>query len=237
MLSVLKDKKYQVLESVSSTNDYIKDKDLFCVIAKEQTGGKGTNNRSFFSPSGGIYLSVKLPLNLSGNDFLFLTPLVAVITANAIDKVASVKTEIKWVNDLILGGKKLGGILCESKIVKDKTEVIIGVGINVKSQNFPSFLKNTPTSLENETGQIIDNNRLIAELLSGFESFEERLKSRDFFTEYRDRFFLTDREVSIELNGETFIGKALGVDDNLGLKVEINGEIKTFINGFVSVKY
>ena len=136
MLSVLKDKKYQVLETVSSTNDYIKDKDLFCVIAKEQTGGKGTNNRSFFSPSGGIYLSVKLPLNLSGSDFLFLTPLVAVITANAIDKVAGVKTEIKWVNDLILGGKKLGGILCESKIVKDKTEVIIGVGINVKRQNF-----------------------------------------------------------------------------------------------------
>ncbi|MBR3804852.1 MAG: biotin--[Clostridia bacterium] len=237
MLSVLKDKKYQVLETVSSTNDYIKDKDLYLVIAKEQTGGKGTNNRSFFSPSGGIYLSVKLPLNLSGNDFLFLTPLVAVITANAIDKVAGVKTEIKWVNDLYLNGKKLGGILCESKIVKDKTEVIIGVGINVKSQNFPPFLKNTPTSLESETGQIIDNNRLIAELLTGFESFEERLKARDFFTEYRDRFFLTDREVSIEFNGETFIGKATGVDDNLGLKVEINGEIKTFINGCVSIKY
>ena len=237
MLNILKNKKYQILETVRSTNDYIKDKDLDVVIANSQTGGKGTNNRSFFSPSGGIYLSVKLSLNLSGNDFLLLTPLVAVISANAIDKVAGVKTEIKWVNDLYLNGKKLGGILCESKTTKAGCEVIIGVGINVLKQTFPNFIKNTPTSLEDETGVVIDKNRLIAELLQGFEDFGEQLKSRDFLSFYRERFFLKDKPVSIEINGETLVGKAVGVDDNLGLIVDINGEEKTFLNGFVTVNF
>lgn len=236
MQKLLKDKKYEILDTVDSTNEYIKDKDLFCVIAKEQSGGKGTNNRKFFSPKGGLYLSVKLPLNLSGNDYLLLTPLIAVITANAVDKVAGVKTQIKWVNDIYLSGKKLAGILCENVIKGNNSSVIIGIGINIKPQNFPRFESNVPTDLESEAGKVIDENCLIAELLNSFNDIEVKLKSKEFLKVYREKFYLKDKKITIDINGEKEAGVCLGVQDNLGLVVSVNGEIKTYINGFIKVE-
>ena len=232
MLEVLKGKKYEILDTVSSTNDYIKDKDLFCVIAKEQSGGKGTNNRKFFSPKGGIYFSVKLPLKLVGEDFLLLTPLVAVITANAIDKVAGVKTQIKWVNDIYLNGKKLAGILCENLLKGERAEVVIGIGVNVHKQAFPSFNLNSPISLE-DVVESVDKNRLIAELLLGFNNFEDKLKSRDFLNEYNAKFHLKNKLVSVNQSGKIYSGICKGVDSCASLILETEGGEKSFLVGDV----
>ncbi len=232
MLEILKGKKYEILDTVDSTNEYIKDKDLFCVIAKEQSGGKGTNNRKFFSPKGGIYLSVKLPLKLVGEDFLLLTPLVAVITANAIDKIAGVKTEIKWVNDIYLNGKKLGGILCENLLKGERSEVIIGIGVNVNKQAFPSFNLNSPISLE-DVVESVDKNRLIAELLLGFNNFEDKLKSRGFLSEYNAKFYLKNKLVSVNQSGKIYSGICKGVDSSASLILETESGEKSFLVGDV----
>ncbi|MBO7215259.1 MAG: biotin--[acetyl-CoA-carboxylase] ligase [Clostridia bacterium] len=224
----------EVLDSVSSTNDYVKDKDLFCVIAKEQTGGKGTNNRSFFSPLGGIYLSVKLNLNLKGEDFLLLTPYVAVLTARAIDKVSGAKTSVKWVNDIYLNGKKLAGILCENLIVNETAQVVVGIGVNVDTKNFPAFNLNVPTSLANE-GYNVDKNRLIAELLNSFSNFEKGLKSREFLTEYGDRFYLKGKDVTITQNGKTVKGRVKGISKTCAVKVQTECGEKEFYFGDVIV--
>lgn len=234
MLNVLKGKKYEILETVSSTNDYIKNKDLFCVIAKEQTGGKGTNNRKFYSPKGGLYLSVKLPLNLTGEDFLLLTPLVAVITANAIDKIAGVKTEIKWVNDIYLNGKKLGGILCENLISNGVSQVVIGIGVNVLKQAFPPLNLNEPISLEEVVG-IVDINRLIAELLVGFDGFEDRLKERDFLATYNAKFYLKGKPISVSQNGKITTGVCEGIDSKASLILDTNNGLKSFTYGDVKI--
>ena len=224
----------EVLDEVFSTNDYIKDKDLFCVIAKEQSRGKGTNNRSFFSKKGGIYLSVKLSLNLLGDDFLLLTPFVAVKTARAIEKVAGVKVQIKWVNDIYLNGKKLGGILLENKVSNGVSEVVIGLGLNVEKHAFPPLLLNCPISLE-EVVQKVDKNRLIAEFLNGFIGFEEEFKSREFLREYDDRFYLKNKDITLNRNGEIIKGKALGIDKKARLVVQTSTGVETFVVGDVKI--
>ena len=225
-------KKIEVLDEVSSTNDYIKDADLDAVIALSQSNGKGTNNRKFFSPKGGVYLSVKIKNpNFSAEKLSLVTPYFAVVTLKAIELVAKIKAEIKWVNDVYIKGKKVAGILCESKIENDKIEyIVIGVGINVKKQNFPKFILNSPTSIEEETNELIDYNRLIAELLKGANDLERSILAKDFISIYKENFYLLDKSVTAKINGEEICGKVVGVDNNLNLQILRGNELLTFNN-------
>ncbi len=223
-------RKVAVFGEVYSTNDTIKDLDVDCVVAKSQTGGRGTNNRKFFSPKGGVYLSFKL-INpkISADKLHLVTPYFAVITAKAIEKLAGIKPQIKWVNDIYLNGKKVAGILTESKIYGDKVDrIIVGIGINVKRQNFPDFILNKPTSIEGETGVQIDENRLIAELLNGINDISS-IENEDFIGYYKDRFYLINKKIKITLSGVLYEGIVKGVDKNLSLILDIGGETKTFI--------
>ena len=99
-------------------------------IAKSQTAGKGTRGRSFYSSGGGLYMS--LALKTDDVRIQKLTILAAVATAQSIEKLTGKEVDIKWVNDIYLGGKKLCGILCErvQNETNDKTlGVVIGIGI------------------------------------------------------------------------------------------------------------
>ena len=225
-------RKVMVLDEVFSTNDYIKNSDFDVVIAKSQTGGKGTNNRKFFSPKGGVYLSIKLKNpKISADKISFITPFTAVIVASAIEKVSGVKPQIKWVNDLYINSKKLAGILCESVINNGSIDsVIIGVGINVDKQEFPVFELNEPTSIENETGKKIDKNLLISEILNAFDNVEKEISSKNFVSEYKNNFYLKDKQVKVIQNDITYQGIALGVDDNLHLLLKTDSEVLTFIS-------
>ncbi len=230
-------RKVAVFDEVYSTNDTIKGLDVDLVVAKSQTGGRGTNNRKFYSPKGGVYLSFKITnLSTLPSKLNLITPYFAVVTAKAIEKVAGVKCQIKWVNDILINGKKVAGILTESIISGNNIDsVIIGVGINVKRQNFPNFILNTPTSIEEETGLEIDVNRLIAELLSGIDDILEKLESKNFISYYRDNLYLLDKEVKITQAGKTHIGKVVGITGDLALSVMVENKIINFISGDVTV--
>ena len=230
-------RKVAVFDEVYSTNDTIKGLDVDLVVAKSQTGGRGTNNRKFYSPKGGVYLSFKITnLSTLPSKLNLITPYFAVVTAKAIEKVAGVKCQIKWVNDILINGKKVAGILTESTISGNNIDsVIIGVGINVKRQNFPNFILNTPTSIEEETGVDIDLNRLIAELLSGIDDILEKLESKNFISYYRDNFYLLDKEVKVVKAGKTHIGKVVGITGDLALSVMVENKIINFISGDVTV--
>ncbi|MBE5743126.1 MAG: biotin--[acetyl-CoA-carboxylase] ligase [Clostridiales bacterium] len=234
MLEFLSKEKYQILDSVSSTNDYIKDKDLFLVIANSQSGGKGTNNRSFFSPSGGIYLSVKL--DIKTENLPFVTAYTAVAVINALEKSVKLKADIKWVNDIYVGDKKLGGILSES-IVKNGgvSTVIIGVGLNVKKQNFPSFNLNTPTSIEQELCHAVDKEEIISELVKEFLALDSKIESKEFISVYKNRSILIGKTVQISKGSDFYNGKVVSINDDLSINIEINGVIKTFYNGDIKI--
>ncbi len=229
-------RKVVVLEETFSTNDYIKDSDFDVVIAKSQTGGRGTNNRKFFSPNGGIYLSLKLKPKIPTDKISLITPFTAVALVKAIEKVCKLKPQIKWVNDIYISNKKVAGILCESVILNGVVDsVVVGVGVNVERQNFPNFNLNNPTSLEEESGRIIDKNRLIAEFLNEFDGVETSILKRDFISYYKDNFYLLDKAVKVVSGGKEYLGVVAGVNDNLALLVKIENEVLSFISADVTV--
>ena len=116
------------------------------VTAREQTGGKGTNGRSFFSPGKtGVYMSVILR-NIKKEQLLDVTPMAAVAVSRVLDKNFGVNTRIKWVNDVYLDGKKVCGILTKAQSKDGKTDfIIVGIGINLFAPEggFPEDIRNT----------------------------------------------------------------------------------------------
>lgn len=121
------------------------------LFAAAQTAGRGRMGRSFLSPNGGLYASMLLHASDPPARDLTLTPGVAVAVSRAIARVSGVACGIKWPNDLILQKKKLCGILVESFTVGSRRELVIGIGINVNTEQFPPALV-TAISLFQATG-------------------------------------------------------------------------------------
>ena len=155
----------EVLQSVTSTNDYLKQKALSSakegtvVVANEQTNGKGSKGRSFISLNGGIYMSILVRPDFQNFDTTLITSLTAVAVSDSIEEKCGKKTQIKWVNDVLLQNKKVCGILCESVFASDnKPEfVIVGIGINFSKpkDDFPDEIKDIATYIfENSDIQI-----------------------------------------------------------------------------------
>ncbi|HVO09977.1 MAG TPA: biotin--[acetyl-CoA-carboxylase] ligase [Vicinamibacteria bacterium] len=135
-----------------STNDRVKElaregaRDGVAVLADEQTGGRGREGRSWSSPPGGLYLSV---LRRPGEGALGLLPLAAgLAVADAVAGEAGIAAELKWPNDVVVGGRKLAGVLSEASTGAGGLEwVVVGIGVNVAAV-LPDELRATATSLE-----------------------------------------------------------------------------------------
>jgi BirA family biotin operon repressor/biotin-[acetyl-CoA-carboxylase] ligase len=134
--------------------------------------------RSWFSPPGlNVYASViiRLPIDAPRMPaWLSWLPLMAALgAADAIEAVAPAGVAVKWPNDLLIGDRKAGGILCESATTRGTGPFqVIGIGINVNggAKDFPEDLRGTATSIEDEVGRLVDRNQLVSQLLFGIES-------------------------------------------------------------------
>ncbi len=126
----------QVVEQTDSTNDHLfrlalqGEAEGLVLIARSQSCGKGSRSRSFFSPEGGIYLSLLLR-DIAPELFSRLTPIAAVALFEALRPHTDKALAIKWVNDIYLEGKKLCGILTETKFLGEARISVVGVGINL----------------------------------------------------------------------------------------------------------
>src|SRR5262245_35472383 len=150
------------------------------VIADRQTAGRGRLARTWFSPGGvNIYCSLVLRSHLPANRLAEWLPWIAALAAaEAIECVTSAPVSLKWPNDLLLSGRKVGGVLCENNQASPSGPFqVIGIGINVnmKPEDFPTELRASATSLWNETHTLVDRNRLIAQLLLEMEQCIEEL--------------------------------------------------------------
>ena len=127
--------RFQVLDSTNTKAISIAKEGLSeaVVIAKRQTGGRGRMGRSFASPEGGLYLSYLTDRLAPGASVLALTPAAALAARRAILRTYGLSCGIKYPNDLLLEGRKVCGILCESFICGDRFCVVVGTGINVCS--------------------------------------------------------------------------------------------------------
>ena len=111
-------------------------------VAERQTAGRGRLGRSFYSPSDtGIYMTLLLEIGEDFPDTAGLTSAAAVAVLRGTDRLTQGKTQIKWVNDILLDGKKICGILAESFLVGDKTYAAIGIGVNVSTKDFPEDIR------------------------------------------------------------------------------------------------
>ena len=115
-------------------------------VADSQTSGRGRTGKTFYSPRGtGLYASLLLPARAQST--VYMTTAAAVAVRRAIERITGISTDIKWVNDLYLNGKKIAGILCESLFVGSVGYVIIGFGVNLSTEEFPDELSDTAASL------------------------------------------------------------------------------------------
>ncbi len=213
-------------------------------LAARQSAGRGRLGRSFASPpGGGIYMSVLLRPDVPATDYALLTPCAGVCVCEAVEEVCGVRPGLKWVNDVLLGEKKICGILTESVLggAAKGTFVVLGIGINGNTDpsQFPSEVAQVATSIAAETGTAADLEALAASLLGRIYALREGFPGN--VPRYRARY-----EERLETLGQTvtFLGDAsgtpytvLGLDERFGLRiVGPDGAERTLCSGEVSVR-
>ena len=225
------DIKIETVDIIDSTNDEMKiraqkgEKEISLLVAEEQTKGRGTKGRSFFSPDGtGIYMSLLLRPTYTPKECTLLTTMAAVSSAKAIEKVTGLRVQIKWVNDIYLGGKKAGGILTQAQLSKNGKAVewaVVGIGINLSEPEggFPEEIKGIAVSLGEKDGQI--KNRLIAEIVNEFIAYYRSLMKKEFIEEYSRRLLGLGEKITVQEGEEEYTGRVIGIDDRCRLKIRL----------------
>jgi len=203
-----------------------------CILAANQTAGRGRHGRSWISQTGaGLYLSIVLRPKIETR---FL-PLITLMSAVAVYETLSefdLSPDIKWANDVHVNGKKICGILAETCETNVGLAVIIGIGINLKTSNFPPQLTETATSIEAETGKTPDAEKLLQTVTRFFAFFYNMLNSADGAEQIsrqwsRRSSYDYGKQVSVAMENETIFGTTRGIEADGALRIETaEGEIK-----------
>lgn len=262
------DKRIHVFKSIPSTNLTSKKMALdgapfgTVVVAEEQTKGRGRMGRGFHSPPfGGIYISFILEPRFDITKSVLITTAASVAVCKAIEKITGIHCQIKWVNDVYMGEKKICGILTEavSNFESGQIEhIVLGIGINysTNTSDFPEELRKSAASLfgdmhtsderSTKLNPEITRNRLIAEIINQTLDVSENLASREFIPEYKKRSFVLGKEILILPPGrnggernltEGTSAVALDIDQDGGLVVRYkDGSIDTLNSGEISIR-
>jgi BirA family transcriptional regulator, biotin operon repressor / biotin---[acetyl-CoA-carboxylase] ligase len=211
------------------------------VLAEEQTAGRGRAGRAWHSERGtGLYITLLLRPRLSPVQAPLLTMLAGISAHAAIQAQTGLAPELKWPNDLLLNGKKIGGILTEMHAEPNQIKfVIVGIGINVNQEKFPAELSAIATSLRKETGRVWPRLELLARLLHEFESDYNRWM-REGPSSVIESFqkissFANSRQVRVDSGNEVYFGITAGLSpEGLLLVQKKNGPLVTVIAGDVT---
>jgi BirA family biotin operon repressor/biotin-[acetyl-CoA-carboxylase] ligase len=237
-----------VLETVGSTNDYLKElgnngaENGTVVTAREQTKGKGRLGRVWQNQKDDcLAFSFLLRPNMTPSEVSSLTPLAGLAVCKAIRKYTNLNCKIKWPNDIIVGNKKLVGILTEMSAEFGAVEYIItGIGINVGHTSFPDDIAHKATSIFLETGRKIDKNEFLASVL---EEIEKEFIKNDLrltpkaLEEYTSLCATIGKNIIFGKGMQEMSGKAVGIDANGELKVLLaDGSICNVNSGEVTVQ-
>lgn len=201
------------------------------VIADSQEKGRGRRGRAFHSPPGGLYLS--LIVDTPGLGPGQVTTLAAVAAALAIGEVLGVHAGIKWVNDLLYAGRKVGGILCEGVLLEGRLgRTVIGIGLNTGYGQFPESLLHIAGPLPDQGVQHA-RERLAAAIIPGILKGLRAVPAH--MGEYRSRCVTLRQPVAFEQGGRAMQGQALDVDDEGALLVRTEKEDIRLLAGDVSL--
>ena len=210
------------------------------VIAEEQTAGRGRAGRSWHSERGtGIYVTLLLRPKISPVQAPLLTMMAGLSARAAIEAQTGLTVDLKWPNDLMLSGKKLGGILTEMHAEPSQVRfVIVGIGINVNQEKFPAELASIGASLRSESGRVQSRMELLVRLLRELENDYNRFL-REGTASVTHRFeavstYARGKRVAVSNGTENYSGVTAGLSPEGLLRVErADGSVVTVIAGDV----
>jgi len=218
------------------------------VVAETQTRGRGRLHRQWFSPPrAGLYFSMILRPQLPVADLPKITLAAGVALCEALEMVCQVSPGLKWPNDLLLDGKKCGGILCETGPLSEAADrngivVILGVGLNVTTpaSAFPEKLRSRATSLLVATGRQYDKDAVLEVMLARIDETIARLESGDIgavLDQWRSRDVLLGKTLSwLNQAGRVVMGRALGIDRNGHYHIrDKRGRVHQVVSGDISL--
>ncbi len=201
-------------------------------IADTQTAGRGRLGRSWISPKGcGIWMSLLLTPDIAPERI----PQITLVAGMSVCRAIGAGAMIKWPNDIVIGTKKVCGILTEYS----GGRVICGIGINVNTRAFPEELSHIATSIYLQTGRETDRAALTAAVMNEFEPLYDRFLSGGFAAlsdEYKARCVTIGREVTVTGAGEAVSGTATGITPDGGLVLDTENGQKIITSGEASVR-
>lgn len=224
--------KTAIFEEVTSTNDavlqYLPARENVIVCARRQTEGRGTKGRSFLSGEGGVYLSALLLFEelRAANAFLIMAHAAVSVCRTA--EEFGVTAQIKWANDVLVGGKKLCGILVENALKGDFVErSVIGIGVNVA--NDVSSLGGIAVTLSEAAGRPLSCDDVRDALIKNF-------CKKSSFSDYLARVAFLGKEVLVTEGEKTSLARALSVLPDGRLEIEQGGVRRALSSAEISVK-
>jgi BirA family biotin operon repressor/biotin-[acetyl-CoA-carboxylase] ligase len=211
-----------------------------CIVAREQTRGRGRLDRSWQSPrDAGLYLSIVLRPRLEMKAWPLITLMAALAVSDTLRLLYRLAPDIKWPNDVCLGDRKLCGILAETFETEAGSACVLGIGINLRAVAVPPELEASATSVESAAQIVPDAEAMLQALLRQLATRYEQLQEMDGVpVVLRDWMaassYARGKYVRVDAGAEVFAGVTLGLEDDGALRVEVaNGEIKVVRAGDV----
>lgn len=231
---------YQKLhfKEIDSTNSYLKNnhhflKEFTFVSADYQSLGKGRENRTWLSNNGENLLFSFL---LKDQKFMDISTYLSIYSAVEIAKfLESYKIKnvsIKWPNDVLIGEKKVCGILLEAQLPE---YIVVGIGLNVNQKTFPPNLKREATSLTNETKRFYSIDEIKEKLFSQLVNNFNNINHDSYLSYFRENNYLMNKKVKVRHNQKDFVGEVTGIDDDLRLQIKSDKLVLPVDSGEITV--
>ena len=209
------------------------DAGIHLYAAGHQTAGRGRRGRSFYSPADtGLYMTLALPYTGGAADAQIVTCAAAAAVCGAIAALSDQRPQIKWVNDIMIGGRKAAGILTE--LVTDSSNqpraVIVGIGLNLCTEAFPE-------EFAEKAGNIgdIDSSALCGTIAEKLIRLYESQDNNSVLEKYKELSLCIGRTVTYRKDGCMHTAEALDIAPDGGLVVRENGALITLNSGEISI--
>lgn len=222
------------MDEIDSTNTYVKDRvegelEGLVVMADFQQSGRGRLDRAWSSPPrASLLCSVLLRPDLEVDQLQLVVAAVALAVRSALERLSGLRADLKWPNDLVVGGNKLAGLLAEVAATTDGVAVVVGFGVNLTYEG-PDGV--AATSVRRETGLTIVPRALLDIVLEELEPRRAELDSEEgraeLRAEYERALSTLGLAVRVEQHQGELLGTAVGIDRRGQLLVDVGGDVRT----------
>jgi BirA family biotin operon repressor/biotin-[acetyl-CoA-carboxylase] ligase len=212
------------------------------IIADEQTAGRGRGVHQWHSPRNtGIYVSVLLRPRTPASEIVILSLLAGLAAHAALRDISAINADLRWPNDVLLNGRKLGGILIEAATEGERVRhAVVGIGLNINQSAFPPELQAVATSLRIESGKDWPILEITTALLKSLDKeYRALLRSEHAHASVLDRFtqcssYVRGARVQVQdHNGAEYSGTTAGLDENGFLRVQTSTGLRKVVSGGV----